>query len=894
MTRKHIISSLFGIMASMMALTLTGCAEEDFRFDEPDTNGRGITLSFSCNDMLPQYIDPVASRSRAADPKTEEEKKINSLHLFFFDSTTGDFVQPKLDDQMFLPYQYIPDATNLVTVGDKVFDNMTNVTVVAIANINATEGVNPRFCTKWTPLGDIRRDSRKAEGERWEIKNYSDLKQWIYHPRLRMDENRSVVDLPEAGMPMIGTLERASLEQSATNPRLEVQLKALMARVNITIKLNPNQESRDGTLPTMTITSYGIKNMPNTVPFTAPTAAPLTNRPADITESAWNAMTDNDRYDLTRGDDGDDSNGQEMTTDFLYELPAPVTINKNSAPVTFSYYTYENIQRPDYTATRPGVDGTDANFFPDYNGGEVDPSTIRYPDGIDEADRQRWKPLLARKDASAMVLNASYVTHQELRYQARFTIYMGQNPDNDFQVKRNHAYNNNISIRGLDYVRNSSDGVYTFDARVNVVSDNPVYLAIVNERKIDAHATVLPMDVWLLLREPQNGATEPPVVTHTSKVTLSVRGDARNWLSMIVIPRAEMEASGWKAGTGAPDYFYTDLIAQCNTGTFNGHQSGPEVTIESTPSINNSRSRVYFCIDENVPTSNNPTDYGDRYATIDLTYENSLGDVRTRTIEIDQRALVKVDGQHTTGTNITAWMEYYEEYLEHSDPLDQHTQPGELYEGLPWGVEGTNYGGWEQRWWEFNTWSCTFNTIDDNLYTTTGAFAMTKYIIGRQGADPLSNLKIFNDNAPKTAFHYCYGKNKRDSNGLVETGNSKTTGWYMPGIRELEQALTQHYMSFDDFRGNFYWSCAAAKARDGGLTDSYYHEELKRARATKVATDANGQPILNKEGKATYAESGSHNDDHNYRDPYPNGVEKNYGRAPRSKTFRIRAFYKAQ
>lgn len=871
-------------MAAMMALTLTGCAEEDFRFDEPDTNGRGVTLSFSCNDMLPQYIDPVASRSRAADPKTEEEKKINSLHLFFFDSD-GNFVRPNLDDTQFFPYQYIPNATNLVTVGDKVFQTMTGVTVVAIANINATEG-NPYFCTEWTTDGDIRKDSRKAEGERWEIKNYSDLKQWIYHPRLRMDENRSVVDLPSAGMPMIGTLEGASLVQSATNPRLEVQLKALMARVNITIKLNPNQESRDGALPTMTITSYGIKNMPNTVPFTAPTTAPLADAPAGTPQ--------NDRYDLTRGDDGDDSNGQEMVQDFLYELPAPVTINKNSAPVTFSYYTYENIQLPDYTATRPGVDGTDANFFPDYNGGVVDNSTIRYPDGIDEADRQRWKPLMARKDASAMVLNASYVTHQELRYQARFTIYMGQNPDNDFQVKRNHAYNNNISIRGLDYVRNSSDGVYTFDARVNVISDNPVYLAIVNERKVDAHATVLPMDVWLLLREPQNGSTVPPVVTHTSKVTLSVREDARNWLSMIVIPRAEMEAGGWKAGTGAPDYFYTDLIAQCNTGTFNGHQSGPEVTIESTPTLNNSRSRVYFCIDENVPTSNNPTNYGDRYATIDLTYENSLGDVRTRTIEIDQRALVKVEGQHTSGTNITAWMEYYEEYLEHSDPLDQHTQPGELYEGLPWGVEGTNYGGWEQGgFWQAYTWDCTFNTIDDNLYTTTGAFAMTKYIIGRQGADPLSNLKIFNDNAPITAFHYCYGKNKRDSNGLVDTGNSKTTGWYMPGIRELEQALTQHYMSFDDFRGNFYWSCAAAKARDGGVTNSYYHEELQRARATKVATDANGQPILNDQGKATYAESGSYNDDHNYQDPV-NGIEQNYGRAPRSKTFRIRAFYKVQ
>lgn len=867
-------------MAAMMALTLTGCAEEDFRFDEPTADGRGVTLSFSCNDMLPQYIDPVASRSRAADPKTEEEKKINSLHLFFFDAT-GDFVRPNLDNTTFLPYQYIKDATNLVTVGDQVFGNMTNVTVVAIANINATEGANPYFCTEWTPDGDIRRDSRKDEGERWEIRNYSDLKQWIYHPRLRMDENRSVVDLPSAGMPMIGTLEGASLVHSATNPRLEVQLKALMARVNITIKLNPNQESRDGALPTMTITSYGIKNMPNTVPFTAPTAAPIADAPAGTPQ--------NDRYDLTRGDDGDDSNGQEMVQDFLYELPAPVTINKNSDAVTFSYYTYENIQLPDYTATRPGVDGTDANFFPNYNGGVVDNSTIRYPDGIDEADRQRWKPLMARKDASAMVLNASYVTHQNLRYQARFTIYMGQNPDNDFQVKRNHAYNNNISIRGLDYVRNSSDGVYTFDARVNVVSDNPVYLAIVNERKVDAHATVLPMDVWLLLREPQNGSTVPPVVTHTSKVTLSVREDARNWLSMIVIPRAEMEAGGWKAGTGAPDYFYTDLIARCNTGTFNGHQSGPEITIESTPTLNNSRSRVYFCIDENVPTSNNPTNYGDRYATIDLTYENSLGDVRTRTIEIDQRALVKVEGQHTSGTNITAWMEYYEEYLEHSDPLDQHTQPGELYEGLPWGQEGIDYGGWRRGL--LGTYSSDFNTID-NIYTADRAFAMTKRItVDRNGMTeffPISDIKLFNEAAPPTAFHYCYGKNKRDNNGLY----NESYGWYMPGIRELEQALTQHYNAFDDFSGNFYWSASAAKVR-GGNTSASDHEETSLARATKVATDANGQPILNSQGKATYAESGSYNDNDNYRDPV-NGIEQNYGRAPRSKTFRIRAFYKAQ
>lgn len=846
-------------MASMMALTLTGCAEEDFRFDEPDTNGRGVTLSFSCNDMLPQYIDPVASRSRAADPKTEEEKKINSLHLFFFDSD-GNFVRPNLDDTQFFPYQYIPNATNLVTVGDEVFGNMTNVTVVAITNINATEGANPYFCTEWTPDGDIRRDSRMDEGERWEIRNYSDLKQWIYHPRLRMDENRSVVDLPSAGMPMIGTLEGVSLVHSATNPRLEVQLKALMARVNITIKLNPNQESRDGALPTMTITSYGIKNMPNTVPFTAPTAAPLTNRPADITESAWNAMTDNDRYDLTRGDDGDDSNGKEMVQDFLYELPAPVTINKNSAPVTFSYYTYENIQLPDYTAKRPGVDGDAAKFFPGYQGG-TNIGAINYPSGIQQEDYQRWKPQLARKDASAMVLNASYVTHQNLRYQARFTIYMGQNPDNDFQVKRNHAYNNNISIRGLDYVRNSSDGVYTFDARVNVISDNPIYFAIVNERKIDAHATALPMDVWFLLREDSEQGGDA-VQDWESTVELEIKnpdGTVPDWIRMEKIPRATMKNNGWKAGTGVRPYFTEDLVS-------NTLKDNTKITIDGN--IDKSRTRVYFYIDENVPESNNPTNYGDRYATINVTYTRkdkagNIQDIRTRTIEIDQRALVKVDGIHSESKeHITAWMEYYEEYLEHSDPLDQHIEDEALYDGLPWGENLID-----------ESVRRVITTIDGcDVYLTEDAFRYTQGILNRSGAISLSNFQLYTK--PPTAFHYCYGRNKRNSDGTVvlrwsntwpwDTNPTKQYGWYMPGIRELEVALTQHYNTFEDFQGNLYLSAACGKNKS--VTGV---ENTNNCRATGVYFSG-GQP--------QYYESRT-------GDP---------GAVSRSSIHRIRAFYKVQ
>lgn len=857
MKLKYVFFIVHTLSAMAASLLTAACAEDDFVIDRPEAGDGPVTLSFVCNDMLPQYVDPVASRSRAADPKTEEEKEIKSLHVFFFDGTTGAFVRPKLDDQKFLPYQYIPNPTNLITVGEEVFTNMTNVTVVAIANIDATEGNHPYFNTEWSTDGDIRQNTREASGEYWRIEKYDDLKQWIYHPELRADQGRSITELPSAGMPMIGAAENRSLLKTADNPRLEVQLKALMARVNISVKLTPNQESRDGALPSMTITSFGIKNMPQTVPFVRPTAEPV-GSPADK------------RYDLTGGG---------MDTLITYTLPAPVTINKNSEPVTFSYYTYENIQLPDYEATRPGANGA---FFPGYGGGSVSSDNINYPDGIEDNERQRWKPLMARDEASAMVLNASYVTHQNLRYQARFTVYMGANPDNDFKVERNHAYNNNITIRGLDYVRNSSDNVYTFDGRVNVITDNPIYFAIVNERKIDAHATALPMDVWFLLREEAEGGGD---AEHDweSTVTLSLtdpQGNTPDWIRMEKVPRAVMKAGGWEPGTGARPYFTENLV----TKTLKDNR-----TIVIDGNTDKSRTRVYFYIDENVPTSNNPTDYGDRYATVYITYENSYGDRRTRTLEIEQRALVHVTDTHSSsGEAMNTWMEYYEEYLEHNDPLDSHTMPGELYEGLPWGVEGTNYGNWH-RSWDRLPWDRDYDTISDDLYYSSGAFDMTKYIIERQGADPLSNLKLFNDEAPKTAFHYCYGKNKRETGGNVST--SKRYGWYMPGIRELETALTQYYNTFDDFRGNFYWSCAAAKLRTNDLL-GYTREDYDRARATKVATDANGQPILSG-GKATYAESGSYNDDHNYREPV-NGIEQNYGRAPRSKTFRIRAFYKVK
>ena len=128
-------------------------------------------------------------------------------------------------------------------------------------------------------------------------------------------------------------------------------------------------------------------------------------------------------------------------------LENPIVINKNTHDQdVFTYYTYENIQYPDKEAKRP--DGS-----PAYQDGK-----LTFPQGVAEKDKQRWKPTIAQKDrASAMVLRGSYITHQGLTYEAEFKVFMGQNTIDDFTVKRNHKYVNNITIHGLDYVRNSDD-----------------------------------------------------------------------------------------------------------------------------------------------------------------------------------------------------------------------------------------------------------------------------------------------------------------------------------------------------------------------------------------------------------------------------------------------------
>lgn len=892
------IKSIFAF--TLFAGLATACTDE---IDAPVADGDVFSgLSFRCDGMTQVYRGDHNPASRAADSKTPEEKAIKSLHIFFFDSN-GNLLEPENYDN-FSSYQYVENATfiPIPTTNDgsvTLFNgDETNVHIVAIANIDAIdEGVN-RFttCFEKNPSGNICEHGRteSEDNPTLIVSKLDDLKKWVYYPRIRMSEDGihgDITSLPETGMPMIGELENVNLKNKPADSYI-VPMKALMAKVNISVELDPDQFTSQ--YPLLTITEYGVRNMPVAVPFVQPSTALKSGQSAPKPFSnpgVYEYKNYVDTYNVTnvpmyhRVGDGVTAAPVDpsyfVCDDAAHEFTTPVnvTINKDSKAVTFSYYTYENINLPDYGATRAnGTPAFDDNLNPIYPTGQNGETIIK------DEDKQRWKSTFAYADrASALILKGRYTTHQGISYNAEFSIYMGADPDIDFQVKRNHQYDNNIVIHGLDYIRNSSDNVYNFDGRVNVYdTENPLYLAIVNERKVDAHATALPMDVWLMLRENGTYQEETPAVDHYTDVTFTIPESARSWVQMVLIPRAEMEKANeitglkFEAGRGAEKYFYTNLLTdirdhseivlkgsdknsiygEAYAGHADGAQCGYTVTVHSTPgenggALNNSRSRIYFYIDENVDGGDRSTSIQVNYKSYKLDENGQETNVRTlsRTVDIEQRGLLRVEGTWSNGSSTDnipeTYMEYYEEYLEHNDPLDRHEQPGELYSGLQWGFYGqylrTFFGGDNYENPESGHWN-------SQVCYKTGAYEMTQFMVDRVDTDGLQDNYLFNEKAPQSVFHYCYGRNKRNYDGSAAV--SGTVGWYTPGIRELEKALVDYYGTFPDFRGNWYWSASAAREGYIPIVNIPVSGQYK-SRATQVILNGSTPTFAESETRGT-------------------------------------------
>ena len=823
----------FTVWVVMLLGGMWACVDEEYDSGIPAGGGEAGTIGFVSDPMRAYRVT-----SRASDAKDDDEKRINYLHIFFFD-----------EEGEYLTGSYLtgyPDATaaegGYYAAGEGVTvlkianesEHFTDVGKAQRATVYAVANVDDAYFRELDENG--RPQVVTALAEAAGISPREALERLTYAP-----EEGVSLGLPRAGMPMAGSkqIDLTKAEATEEGERI-VELKALMARVDVNISLA--SEVSEGNLPAMTLVEWKAKNLP--------TRARIGEPPADSTTgTGWT-------------DWGTEGNPKDITT------PLQRTIYNRNGEISFSFYMFENRQkkRTDYTY----------------------PSEAYNPElGIDK--RQNYKPWMGADTANsaAVELHAFYSTYNDdgsgsATYEVWYTLYLGANHTDNFEVKRNHQYKNDITITGLTAQAAIEGGKYTFDARVNIDEEaNDFYIAMLRERNHDAHFCVTPMDVYLFADASKQPTVEVILGEVPDGSEVPTAGTVPDWIRMEKIPAADMQAgtvadeskqliagANFTAGHGKRKWFTTSLLGE----------------LSSKVTIDESRDRVYFYLDENIDKNpDGSLKMEDRTATVTLIYKElnsttgQVEEVRRRTVEIGQTHLLPVyvynrddDGNKTT-LNQVIYMEQYEEYLDHYDPLDEY-QNEQIYTGLSWANEGTPLADYEIPL----LYEGVLNAFEDPRENYYDGCNYTSFVVNYLDEDQATMTL---NEKPMSAFQYCHNKNKRrDSDGKVPASyhtlgggwlpityyeDSNNSKWFLPGIRQMEDALTQYYTTFPEFQGDYYWSSSAAKR---GITGGAQDED--RARATSIDEDGN------------YAESNESQSSF-----YPNG-----GNAERTEELRIRAF----
>lgn len=797
---KHIL----GLAA--VAVSAVSCSNDTLAPEVPEAVS-SITITAQAVDMLPQIV----SSRAGSEPKKAEEKKINRLHLFFFDKD-GNFLTPDPQcEEPFGAYHIVDLASSgatAVVVPKNAFVNQQNlegVHIVAIANpiCNSAECDHTDCSFRvegLNPDGHICHGDKADPAAEKTITCLDDLLGWYYRPAPRED----ITALPDGGMPMFAHFTAPAGDSKILSHEGQIQLnmRALMARVDVVVKLSPEETSEDHLFPTLKVTEYGVKNMPDCVPFT------------EIAEGAASEVSPAEiiKEKTVRVDDRDIIEGQESAI--------------------FTYYTYENVR----LRTR-------------------DPQEI-YPEAVKsmgEDVRQRWKPLVADGNASAFVMKGEYVDHQGFNYKAEFTVYLGSDVIDNFEVRRNHCYKNNIYIRGLNNI-SPNDSYVTFDARVNVETYNEMYISVLNERHLDAHWCVLPMDVYFL-----GGAS--------GECTVTIPEQDRDWIHLDHCSSEGMTDEQFVAGWGCKDYFTENMW---------------ELVPNTAATVTRSRDRIYFYVDENASTK-------PRMSRVEIHYKSATEE-RTDYIEIEQAGLLPF-----TYNGTTYYMEAYEEYAMHYDPLDPHGESGNYSpDGIPWAAEGS---GLENKalseasatWYQLIAGNFSWKPVDV-IHSGDGA-AICRYLMGYESYSgynlpTLSLRQIYASISPNTAVVLACSKNKKSVSG------SQSLKWFLPSVSQAEEMIKR----IPGYKEQYYWTANTARnpnrtmSGGGSFGTIYAHENPYRARAAKYAS---GSFLLSEVTNAVAAYPSSTSDSEVTSDyvsgdyssiNYPDG-----GRTLRTQKLRVRA-----
>lgn len=667
------------------------------------------------------------------------------------------------------------------------------------------------------------------------------------------------IDIPANGFPMIGSLgdtfsttfnrddQKFVLSPTDgsgklltptvdgnTRDLLTIPMEAMFVKVNFSIEVAADQSIPDSYAPKFYVDNYTINGIPSTVDFKNNTLA--------------ESVLDN----KSLGIEGNLEAGPG-TVKFTFYLPEQLL----SAGKTFEDVLPAALKKSTYSK-------------------EVDRDQNGYRDE-DEKYHQRYKCKLLGDDQQAanIVISGRYRDHQNHYWNIDYTIYLGENNTDSFNLRRNYEYNNVVTIRGIQNSSDMSanDEAISIDHRVNITRTQPGIITLRRETLLDSHFEVRPLRVRKSEEDvPSINAVKVEVVnpTTTNWMRLERSGGVGTDYANVTNKNGEsIYITEEGPSKGKRRYFTYDLC----TGTTATNSPLTNSWAVVLP-LSDDTECCWIYVDE-------CTEIGDavRSGVVRVTYGSgtttdnfvATTDTAFPPVEyvLNQRKLFQVkydDPKTTADENRVYHIEYEEEYLHNFDADDNFGTTD--YEGMQWGLPGVQLSYDTQAMVFSNAWGSdivngfvstlspyydfyisTHDSVtgivmrdkeSDTKYPYLGQTFSSEIITTINGGqkdangesydkDPDNNIDVLQLNQhPNSAIEYCYNKNKRNAEGHVvwqdgTTYNQSQLNWYLPSINEIEDIMmskygsgTNTYARFLDFRNKYYWSSQPAYIRNVG------------------------------------------------------------------------------
>lgn len=570
------------------------------------------------------------------------------------------------------------------------------------------------------------------------------------------------------------------------------------------------------------------------------------------------------------------------------------TIVQGNNKVSFSFYLPERLINPGNSYEYPFLEN-----------GEIREE--------DKVLRQRYKPKFVTdaQKATFIRLTGDFTDHQGRRRTVLYDIYVGENNYDDFNVRGNVLYTNDVTIKS---VSNSSDPEFentiSYDGRVHT-SDESFSIKFERETLLDSHWEVRPLRVHVL----------------EGKLRIEIADAANNtWIRMENASEVPDDSEDHLLDAnsnsyGKRKYFTVNLLNEISGNT--SYELGPGDHC------------IWLYIDEYVNTEDISVGGKSipsgadavREADINILYYDKDGNPdpqKSYIHTIAQRQLYPVRYTSADSSRDTIYnIEYHEEYLYNFDALDGFGQTE--YEGMPWGLDRVQLSSKYDAMF-LKEQSGLLGSIIKwvvELITSSGAAKYDFYLkrdnpqtgstvrsdrIGRvftkeiieavnsdnDATNDIGALTL--DQNPASAVEYCYNKNKRNDNGEVVALN-----WYLPAIDEMEEIAVGGYSQFDVFQDKRYWSSMPSYKRSyvdvyGSNYGDFYVDHTQRARATKVAYNGTEYTYVASgvvSGKYSgYLPAGFNVDMDDYVSIEEDATYFEPGNRPRAEQNRVRCVYK--